>query len=111
MSLRKGPTVTPALLSANRANAQKRTGPRTPEAKTRLGPKRPAPRTQRGVFSRTSSNPAALGESKWPRIGRLPLKATDRAALQFEAIISLKISHLRSPEVLKAIMLLKISEM
>jgi hypothetical protein len=36
MSLRKSPTRTPALLAANRANAQKCTGPRTPEAKTRV---------------------------------------------------------------------------
>ena len=33
MSLRKSPTRTPALLAANRANAQKSTGPRTPEGK------------------------------------------------------------------------------
>src|SRR5262249_39399253 len=38
-------------------------------------------------------------------------KATDRAALQFEAIISLKIRHLIIPEGMKAIMLLKTSEM
>jgi hypothetical protein len=36
MSLRKSPTRTPALLAANRANAQKCTGPRTPEGKTRV---------------------------------------------------------------------------
>jgi hypothetical protein len=36
MSLRKSPTRTPAFLAANRANAQKCTGPRTPEAKTRV---------------------------------------------------------------------------
>jgi len=36
MSLRKSPTLTPALLAANRANAQKCTGPRTPEAKSRV---------------------------------------------------------------------------
>ena len=33
MSLRKRPTVTPAMLAANRANAQKSTGPRTVEDK------------------------------------------------------------------------------
>jgi hypothetical protein len=36
MSLRKSPTRTPALLAANRANAQKCTGPRTPEGRTRV---------------------------------------------------------------------------
>jgi hypothetical protein len=36
MSLRKSPTRTPALLAANRANAQKSTGPRTPEGKNRV---------------------------------------------------------------------------
>jgi len=36
MSLRKSPTRTPAFLAANRANAQKCTGPRTPEGKTRV---------------------------------------------------------------------------
>ena len=35
MSLRKSPTRTPALLAANRANAQKSTGPRSPEGKAR----------------------------------------------------------------------------
>jgi len=38
------------------------------------------------------------------RISRLRLDLKDRAALQFEAIMSLKISHLKIPEVLKAIM-------
>jgi hypothetical protein len=33
MSLRKPPARTPALLAANRANARKSTGPRTPEGK------------------------------------------------------------------------------
>jgi len=36
MSLRKSPTRTPALLAANRANAQKCTGPRTPDGKARV---------------------------------------------------------------------------
>ncbi len=36
MSLRRSPTRTPALLAANRANAQKSTGPRTPEGKNRV---------------------------------------------------------------------------
>jgi len=36
MSLRKSPTMTPALLAACRANAQKCTGPRTPEGKARV---------------------------------------------------------------------------
>ena len=36
MSLRRAPTRTPALLAANRANAQKSTGPRTPEGKNRV---------------------------------------------------------------------------
>src|SRR5215472_3923931 len=36
MSLRKAPTRTAALLAANRANAQKSTGPRTPEGKNRV---------------------------------------------------------------------------
>jgi len=36
MSLRKRPTVTPALLEANRANASKSTGPRTVEGKNRI---------------------------------------------------------------------------
>ena len=36
MPLRKSPTRAPAFLAANRANAQKCTGPRTPEAKTRV---------------------------------------------------------------------------
>jgi len=36
MSLRRPPTRTPALLAANRANAQKSTGPRTPEGKNRV---------------------------------------------------------------------------
>jgi hypothetical protein len=33
MSLRKSPTLTPALLAANRRNAQKSTGPRTRRGK------------------------------------------------------------------------------
>jgi hypothetical protein len=37
VSLRKSPTRTAALLAANRANAQKSTGPRTPEGKARVG--------------------------------------------------------------------------
>ena len=36
MPLRKSPTRAPAFLTANRANAQKCTGPRTPEGKTRV---------------------------------------------------------------------------
>jgi hypothetical protein len=36
MSLRRPPTVTPALLAANRANARKSTGPRTVEGKDRI---------------------------------------------------------------------------
>ena len=36
MSLRKRPTVTPALLGANRANARKSTGPRSVEGKNRI---------------------------------------------------------------------------
>ena len=36
MALRKSPTRTPALLAANRANAHKSTGPRTPEGKNRV---------------------------------------------------------------------------
>ncbi len=36
MSLRKRPTMTPALLAANRANAGKSTGPRTVEGKNRI---------------------------------------------------------------------------
>jgi hypothetical protein len=36
VSLRKPPTVTPALLAANRANARKSTGPRTAEGKNRI---------------------------------------------------------------------------
>ena len=36
MPLRKSPTRAPAFLAANRANAQKCTGPRTPEGKTRV---------------------------------------------------------------------------
>jgi hypothetical protein len=36
MALRKFPTRTLALLAANRANAQKSTGPRTPEGKNRV---------------------------------------------------------------------------
>ena len=36
MSLRKRPTVTPALLAANRTNASKSTGPRTVEGKNRI---------------------------------------------------------------------------
>jgi hypothetical protein len=36
MSLRKSPTMTPALLAACRANAQKCTGPRTPQGKARV---------------------------------------------------------------------------
>jgi len=36
MSLRRPPTRTPALLAANRANAQKSTGPHTPEGKNRV---------------------------------------------------------------------------
>src|SRR5215831_9367877 len=36
MSLRKRPTVTPAQLEANRANARKSTGPRTVEGKNRI---------------------------------------------------------------------------
>ncbi len=35
MSLRKSPRLTPALLAANRANAQKSTGPRTAGGKAR----------------------------------------------------------------------------
>ena len=33
MSLRKSPTLTPALLAASRRNAQKSSGPRTPRGK------------------------------------------------------------------------------
>jgi hypothetical protein len=33
MSLRRRPTITPALLTANRANARRSTGPRTVEGK------------------------------------------------------------------------------
>jgi len=36
MSLRKSPARTPALLAANRANARKSTGPRTPKGKARV---------------------------------------------------------------------------
>ena len=36
MPLRKSPVRTPALLAANRANAQKSTGPRTPQGKARV---------------------------------------------------------------------------
>jgi hypothetical protein len=36
MSLRKRPTLTPALLAANRANAKKSTGPRTVRGKNRI---------------------------------------------------------------------------
>jgi hypothetical protein len=36
MSLRKRPTVTPAMLAANRANAQKSTGPRTAQGRSRI---------------------------------------------------------------------------
>ncbi len=36
MALRKSPTLTPALLAANHANAQKSTGPRTPPGKARV---------------------------------------------------------------------------
>jgi hypothetical protein len=36
VSLRKSPTRTPAFLAANRANAKKSTGPRTPEGKARV---------------------------------------------------------------------------
>jgi hypothetical protein len=36
MSLRKRPTITPALLAANRANALRSTGPRTAEGKDRI---------------------------------------------------------------------------
>jgi len=36
MSLRKPPTVTPAMLAANRANAQKSTGPRTAQGRNRI---------------------------------------------------------------------------
>ena len=36
MSLRRRPTMTPALLAANRANARKSTGPRTVEGKDRI---------------------------------------------------------------------------
>ena len=36
MSLRKTPLRSPAFLAANRANAQKSTGPRTPQGKARV---------------------------------------------------------------------------
>ncbi len=36
MPLRKSPVRTPALLAANRANAQKSTGPRSPQGKARV---------------------------------------------------------------------------
>jgi hypothetical protein len=36
MPLRKSPVRTPALLAANRANAVKSTGPRTPQGKARV---------------------------------------------------------------------------
>jgi hypothetical protein len=36
MSLRKSPTLTPALLAANRRNARKSTGPRTARGKARV---------------------------------------------------------------------------
>lgn len=36
MSLRKPPTMTPALLEANRRNAQRSTGPRTPRDKAQV---------------------------------------------------------------------------
>ena len=35
MSLRKSPTLTPALLEANRRNARKSTGPRTARGRPR----------------------------------------------------------------------------
>ena len=66
VSLGKRQTVTPALLAANRAKAQKCNGPGT------------------------------LGGDR-------------QSGLQFEAIMLWKISHLKIREVLKAIMLLKIS--
>jgi hypothetical protein len=36
MSLRRRPTLTPAMLAANRSNARKSTGPRTVEGKNRI---------------------------------------------------------------------------
>jgi len=52
MSLRKPPTLTPALLAANRQNAKKSTGPRTPRGKvwSRLN------RLRHGGFSAEYSN-------------------------------------------------------
>jgi len=40
VSLRKSPTRTPAMLAANRANARKSTGPRTPEGKAQVALRR-----------------------------------------------------------------------
>jgi hypothetical protein len=51
MSLRKSPIRTPALLAANRANAQKCTGPRTREAKGRVALNALEPPTQGAQIS------------------------------------------------------------
>ena len=56
MSLRKSPSRTQAFLAANRANAQKSTGPRTPEGKARVD-------FGRAVPSHTSKDRPTAGKS------------------------------------------------
>ena len=135
MSLRKSPTTTPAFLAANRANAQKCTGPRTPEGRTRvalnalhhglkarsflshLTKSRRARQEFKGhyralyaallpnetgihLLKRTVLRVWAMKQEAMRRalhlLNGLPWKRR-RAALQFEAIMSLKRSHLRFP--------------
>jgi len=66
---------------------------------------------QRACRKTSRPKPMTAPAPPRPRISRLPLEAKDRVALQFESIMSLKISHLKIRRVLKAIMLLKINEM
>ena len=79
MSLRKSPTRTPAFLAANRANAQKCAGPRTPEGKARV-----ARNALRHGF-RAWSFRSLLGKSRraWDEFIRL-YRALDAALLPEE---------------------------
>ena len=64
MSLRKRPTITPRMMAANRANARKSTGPKSPEGKNRVrfNGLRHGQRAQslRGAIAALGGNPADL---------------------------------------------------
>src|SRR6516162_7713264 len=84
MSLRKSPTRTPAFLAANRANAQKCTGPRASDAKTRV-----ARNALRHGFHARSFH-SLLGKSRraWDEFTKL-YRALDAALLPEETEIEL----------------------